>query len=93
MMELGTMDFADLKVCGASVSKDQEGLFRDIQISKEHFIAVDDNSLIILRQSLLGRPKRRKQLKTDSAQYPLAPTSTAKKWTFQLLFRIEVQRE
>ena len=37
-----------------------------------------------LRQSLLGKPKQRRQLSKDSAQYyPLAPTSTAKKDTFQ----------
>ena len=38
---------------------------------------------IVLRQSLLGKPKQRRQLSKDSAQYPLAPTSTAQKDTFQ----------
>ena len=50
-------------------------------MSKEHLSETLDKFLIVLRQSLLGKPRQRRQLSKDSAQYPLAPTSTAKKDT------------
>ena len=64
-----------------------------IQMSKEHLSETLDKFLIVLRQSLLGKPKQRRQLSKDSAQYPLAPTSTAKKDTFQPFDLIAEQSE
>ena len=57
--------------------------FLAIQMSKEHLSETLDKFLIVLRQGLLGKPKQQRQLSKDSAQYPLVPTSTAKKDTFQ----------
>ena len=58
-------------------SNDQVIEFLDNQISKEHFNEADERDFNIDLQSLFWKPRQRRQLLTDSAQYPIAPTSTA----------------
>ena len=61
-------------------------------MSKEQQRDILDISLRTERVSLLGKPRQRRQLTKDSAQNPLAPTSTEKNHSFQLFALIDEQR-
>ena len=60
-------------------------LFLASEIQKKHSIEDLLNFLILFQMSLLLTPNFLKQHKTDLQQYPLAPTSTGKSSTPQLL--------
>ena len=63
-----------LSICSAF----QEELDRASQILNEAFIAVAPSTLRVSLEIFGGKPRRFRQWETELAQYPRAPTSTAK---------------
>ena len=72
--------------------EDHALLFLASQIQKEHSIEHLLSCFIVVLMVWFLKPKLLKQHKIDPEQYPVAPTSTANKSTFQPLFSITLFR-